>query len=167
MAASKARSPRSKSSGSSASALDPAASAWDRAVRLLVRHDRSAAEIRSRLAALEIAPAVIERTIRRLHELSYLDERRFAFSAAEQAAHRGRGSDYVRAQLMAKGVAETLIEDGIAAAFDDETQLARTVLARRYPDEPRQPAERAKAARFLHQRGFPEAVVLAILEEGC
>jgi len=119
------------------------------------------------LAALEIAPSVIEATVRRLHELSYLDDRRFAHSAAEQAAQRGHGSDYVRAQLTAKGVAEALIEEGIVAAFDDETHLARTVLARRYPQEPQQPAERAKAARFLHQRGFPEAVVLAILGEGC
>ena len=133
----------------------------------MVRHDRSECEIRSRLVALEIAPAVIESTIRRLHELRYLDERRFAVAAAEQAAQRGHGSDYVRAQLTTKGVAAALIEDSIAAAFDDETRLARAVLARRYPDEPQQPAERAKAARFLYQRGFPEAVVLAILGEGC
>jgi regulatory protein len=167
VAALKARSPRSRSNVSSGAARDPTASAWERAVRLLVRHDRSEFEIRGRLAALEIAPPIIEATIRRLHELRYLDERRFAFAAAEQAAQRGHGSDYVRAQLTAKGVAEALIEDGIVATFDDETRLARAVLARRYPNEPQHPAERAKAARFLHQRGFPEAVVLAILGEGC
>jgi regulatory protein len=133
----------------------------------LVRHDRSEFDIRTRLAALAIAPSIIDATVRRLHDLSYLDERRFAFSAAEQAAQRGHGSDYVRAQLAAKGVAESLIEDSIVAAFNDETRLARSVLARRYPHEPQHPAERAKAARFLHQRGFPESVVLAILGEGC
>jgi len=148
-------------------APDSTAWAWDRAVRLLVRHDRSEFEIRSRLAALDVSSAVIDTTIRRLRELRYLDDRRFAGAAAEQAAQRGHGSEYVRAQLTMKGIAEALIDDSIAAAFTDETQLARRVLARRYPIEPQRPAERAKAARFLHQRGFPEAVVLAILGEGC
>jgi len=149
------------------SAPDSAAWAWDRAVRLLVRHDRSEFEIRSRLTELDVSAAVIDTTIHRLRELCYLDDRRFAGAAAEQAAQRGHGSEYVRAQLTMKGVAEALIDDSIAAAFPDETQLARQVLARRYPSEPQRPAERAKAARFLHQRGFPEAVVLAILGEGC
>jgi regulatory protein len=136
-------------------------------VRLLARHDRSAFELRGRLAALEIAPNVIDATVGRLHDLRYLDDRRLAAAAAEQAAHRGRGSEYVRAQLTLKGIAEALIEASIAAAFGDETRLARQVLARRYPHPPEQPSARAKAARFLSQRGFPEAVVLAILGEGC
>jgi regulatory protein len=149
------------------SAPDPAAWAWDRAVRLLARHDRSEFEIRSRLAVLDISSAVIDATLRRLRELRYVDDRRFAGAAAEQAVQRGRGSEYVRAQLTMKGVAEPLIDDSVAAAFADETHLARQVLARRYPSAPQRPAERAKAARFLQQRGFPEALVLAILGEGC
>ena len=148
-------------------APDPAAWAWDRAVRLLARHDRSEFEIRSRLLGLEVSSAVVDATIRRLRELHYVDDRRFAGTVAEQAAQRGHGSEYVRAQLTMKGVAEPLIDDSIAAVFTDETHLARQVLARRYPNEPQRPAERAKAARFLYQRGFPEAVVLAILGEGC
>ena len=167
MAASKARSRRSRSSASKGAAPDPAAWAWERAVRLLARHDHSEFELRGRLALRGVAPIIIDATVRRLHDLRYLDDRRFAVAAAEQAAHRGRGSDYVRAQLTLKGIEETLIEESIAAAFDDETRLARQVLARRYPSAPQQPSERAKAARFLSQRGFPEAVVLAILGEGC
>ena len=159
--------PRLQVRQAASSAPDPAVWAWDRAVRLLVRHDRSEFEIRSRLTALEVSSAVIDATIHRLRELRYVDDRRFAGAAAEQAAQRGHGSEYVRAQLTMKGVAEPLIDDSIAAAFTDETHLARQVLARRYPIEPQRPAERAKAARFLHQRGFPEAVVLAILGEGC
>jgi regulatory protein len=167
VAASRARSPKSKSSASNASPSAPAARAWERAVRLLAPHDRSEYEIRNRLAALDVAPTVIEATIRHLHDLHYLDDRRFAAAAAEQACQRGHGSEYVRAQLTLKGVAEALIEDSITATFHDEVRLARQVLERRYPVEPQRPAERAKAARFLYQRGFPEAVVLAILGEGC
>jgi regulatory protein len=146
---------------------DPAAWVWERAVRLLARHDRSEFEMRGRLALLDVSPTVIDATIGRLQELRYLDDRRFALAAAEQAARRGHGSEYVRAQLTLKGIAETLIEESIATVFDDEPRLARQALARRYPHTPQPPSERAKAARFLFQRGFPEAVVLAILGEGC
>ena len=123
--------------------------------------------MRGRLALLEVSPTLIDATICRLQELRYLDDRRLALAAAERAVQRGHGSDYVRAQLTMKGVAETLVDDSIASTFHNEAQLARRVLTRRYPKPPQQLAERAKAARFLLQRGFPEAVVLAILGEGC
>lgn len=119
------------------------------------------------MAALDVSAAVIDATVHRLRELRYLDDRRFATTAAEQARDRGHGSEYVHAHLTMKGVADALIEECIAAIFHDQMRLAREVLARRYPSPPQRPAERAKAARFLHQRGFPEAVVLAILGEGC
>jgi regulatory protein len=167
VAASRARSPRSRSSASSRGVRDAAGEAWERAVRLLARHDRSEFEIRTRLAAVDVAPPLIDTTVRRLRERRYLDDRRLATTAAEFAAQRGHGSEYVRAQLTAKGVAEALIEESITATFDNELGLARQVLERRFPHQPQLPAERAKAARFLYQRGFPEAVVLAILGEGC
>jgi regulatory protein len=123
--------------------------------------------MRARLVAAGATPAVVDGVVQRLYALHYLDDRRFAAGAAEATHRRGRGSEYVRAQLTAKGVAEELIDEAVDAAFTNETQLARSVLATRYPAEPQRPAERAKAARFLSQRGFPEAVVLAILGEGC
>ncbi len=136
-------------------------------MRLLAVHDRSEQELRVRLAALGAPPPAIDATIRRLRDLRYLDDRRFAAHAAEQAVRRGRGRDYVRAQLTAKGLDEQFVDEAVHAAFADETHLAREVLRRRFPTVPCRPAERAKAARFLYQRGFPEAVVLAILGEGC
>lgn len=135
-------------------------------MRLLAAHDRSEQEIRSRLAAGGASSGAIDATVRRLRELRYLDDQRFAHAVAEQAQRSGRGSEYVRATLAAKGVAQSLIESAVAASFDDESALARQALARRYPDGP-VAAERAKAARFLLRRGFPEAVVFAILGEDC
>jgi len=124
-------------------------------------------EIRIRLTAAGVAPSVIRATVARLHRLHYVDDRRFAQSAAEQAARRGHGSAYARAQLAAKGVADALIDEALSAPFADELELARAVLARRYATLPERPAERAKAARFLLRRGFPESVVFAILDEPC
>ena len=141
--------------------------AWRRALRLLAAHDRSTHEIRTRLDASGAAPEIIAATVSRLQELHYLDDERFARTTAEAAARRGYGSERVRAELTAKGVAEPLVDAAIAAAFADEPALARGALTRRFPTPPRGARERAKAARFLLQRGFPEAVVLAILGEGC
>ena len=145
----------------------PAEAAWRRALRLLAAHDRSTHEINARLDAAGVAPEIIATTIRRLKELNYLDDERLARTVAEAVARRGHGSERVRTGLAAKGVAEPLVDAAIAAAFADESALARHVLARRFPTPPQSARERAKAARFLLQRGFPEAVVLAILGEGC
>jgi regulatory protein len=136
-------------------------------VRLLAARDRSEHEIRARLAAADVRPTAIDATVRRLQRLRYLDDRRFADGTAERAVRDGHGSVYVRARLSMHGVTESLIDAAVDAAFTDEAALARRVLARRYPHVPAAPRERAKAARFLSQRGFPDTVVLAILEEGC
>jgi regulatory protein len=141
--------------------------AWDRAIRLLAVRDRSEQEIRSRLAASGESATAIAATVRRLRHFRYLDDRRFALGLAEQAMRRGYGSEYVRAQLEHKGVAEPVIEQALHASFENEVELARHALARHFPEEPRERAERAKAARFLLRRGFPEVVVFAILDEAC
>jgi regulatory protein len=129
--------------------------------------DRSEQELRRRLTAAGASPAAITATVRRLRRLRYLDDHRFAFGAAEQAARRGYGSEYLRDRLEQHGVADELIEAVIEANYGDETALARQALGRRFAVEPRMPAERARAARFLSRRGFPEAVVFAILGEAC
>lgn len=136
-------------------------------MRWLAAHDRSVHEIRTRLDAVATSPAIIDTTIARLRQLHYLDDERFAHTTAEAAARRGHGSERVRAELTAKGVAEPLVAAAVDAAFSDEPALARRVLTRRFPHPPQRAGERAKAARFLLQRGFPESVVLAILGEGC
>jgi regulatory protein len=100
-----------------------------------------------------------------LRQLHYLDDGRFAREAAGAAQRRGQGSERVRADLTAKGVAESLIEAAVAAAFEDEAELAQRALAQQYPAGAHSAPERAKAARFLLRRGFPEAVVLGLLGE--
>jgi regulatory protein len=145
----------------------PATRAWELAVRWLAAQDRSEQEIRARLTARGFPQGTINSTLRRLHHLHYLDDRRTALGTAERAARDGHGSEYVRAQLLAKGVAEALIDEAIAAAFADELQLARRAFTRRYPVPPERQADRAKAARYLLGRGFPEDVVFAIVGEPC
>ncbi len=114
-----------------------------------------------------MSATTIAATIRRLRQCRYLDDQRLATAVAERAALRGYGSEYVRAQLAHKGVADEVIEQAVRASFEHEAELARRAVARHFLGQPQQPAERAKAARFLLRRGFAEAVVFAIVDEAC
>jgi regulatory protein len=145
--------------------LKDSEAAWQYALRLLAAHDRSELEVRQRLAARAASPATIGATIARLRDLHYLDDTRFARGTAERAVRRGHGSEWVRAELAAKGVTSALIDEVVAGAYANEAALARSVLARRFATPPAHATERAKAARFLLQRGFPEAIVLRVLGE--
>ncbi|MBP1684732.1 MAG: recombination regulator RecX [Deltaproteobacteria bacterium] len=136
-------------------------------MRVLAVRDRSEHEMRSRLAAGGASPATITAIVRRLRQRGYLDDQRLARSAAERAARRGYGSEYLRASLEQQGVADGVIAAALRAAYDDEAAVARQTLERRFGAEPCTPAERGRAARFLARRGFPEAVVFAILGEAC
>jgi len=86
---------------------------------------------------------------------------------ATRALRRGYGSRRVRADLGSKGVGKAIIDLVLARTFVDEAALAQQVLRRRYRTPPQDDASRARAARFLLQRGFPQRIVLAILREGC
>ena len=161
--------PRNRASKSSASEPPAAAetTVWQRALRLLAARERSTAELAARLRRAGGTDAAVEAALERLRALGYLDDARVAQHAAAQAARRGRGSIYARAHLAARGVDRALIDTAIRDHFTDEAALAGSVLARRYATPLRSLADRARASRFLLQRGFPRAVVLAILGEGC
>ena len=111
--------------------------------------------------------AAIEAIVQRLQHHRYLDDGRFAEGIARRAVRRGQGSRRARSDLHKKGIAKALIDDALARSFLDEADLARQTLSRRYKTPPQDKASRARAARFLLQRGFPQRIVLAILKEGC
>jgi regulatory protein len=140
---------------------------WRYALRLLGARDRSEKEVRERLARREVETAEIEAIVRRLYRYRYLDDERFADAMARRAQRRGYGSRRVRADLKGKGIAKALIDEVVGTTFVDERELARRALSRRYKTAPEDDKTRARAARFLLQRGFPQRLVLAILKEGC
>jgi regulatory protein len=136
-------------------------------VRLLGARDRSEHEVRERLARRGSDGAAIDAIIQRLQRYRYLDDSRFSEAVARRAVRRGYGSRRVRADLTARGIAGGVIAATVDATFVDEEELARRTLARRFKDIPEDDAGKARAARFLMQRGFPQRLVLAILKEGC
>jgi len=132
---------------------------------LLTAGDRSEHEIRTRLAARGHEAEDVDDTVQRLQRAGYLDDARVAEGVAAVGARRGYGSLRVRAQLRGRGIDAALISAAIQTSFADEPSLARQLLNKRYPSKPSTPAERGKAARFLAQRGFPAAIVMALVGE--
>lgn len=141
------------------------AAAWDEAVRLLVRRDRSASEVRAELARRGRPEAVVDVTLARLVDLGYVDDNRLAADLAERMIERHRGSLQVEASLVARGLDPAAITAAVANSAHDELERARDLLAGRFPEGLAAARTRARAARFLHGRGFPESVVLAIIGE--
>ncbi|HVM97155.1 MAG TPA: regulatory protein RecX [Candidatus Acidoferrales bacterium] len=158
---------RSKADPPRRSRSNASETAWTLAVRWLAARDRSSAEVHRRLEAAGVESTLVEATLQRLRNLGYVDDTRFASSYAEMAARRGHGSERVRSELEARGVNREAVEAAIGNSFENERELAQRALARHQTKPPTTANERARAARFLLNRGFPEAVVLAIIGEGC
>lgn len=102
------------------------------AVRLIEHHDRTAADLRARLATRGYAADTIEEVLERLISGGYVDDRRYAERFAELAvANRGMGSRRIRMELVRRGVPkEMAIETGLDLAGDDRVR-AEQVAERR------------------------------------
>ncbi|MCX8073711.1 MAG: recombination regulator RecX [Candidatus Binatia bacterium] len=133
----------------------------------LGRFDRSVGETALYLERIGCPPEIITRVLQRLQEQHLLDDERFALNRAQAWARRGYGRLRAGADLAARGVDEAQIARALQASFADERERAREIVGRRFPHARADVRERARAARFLLSRGFPEEVVLAILGEGC
>lgn len=144
----------------------PEERAWARALRWLAARDVSCQEMARRLEAVGFA-AEVPAVLTRLTTAGYLDDARLAVDRAERLRQRGQGSRRIRADLERAGVEGAVIEIAVREDPREETERARRVLQARWVAGPDSPRERARAARFLVARGFPEEVVLAILGEGC
>lgn len=149
-------------------AVDAEQQAYDRAVRLLGYRPRSQVEIRQRLAAAEVEPAMIEAVVQRLADEGYLNDEDFArFWVENRERFRPRSPQALRQELRRKGVADDAISaavadlDPVASACEAGRPRARRLAA--LPD--RDPVTfRRQLAEFLLRRGFDhDAVRAAVL----
>jgi regulatory protein len=155
------RRPRSRDSASS----EPP-DAYTAALVLLSQRELSEAQIRARLARRGCPPDSIDAAVARLTADGTLDDRRVARAAARaEAAIRGRGPARVRQRLQALGLDAEVVQEAVAATFEDVDQdaLLDAALARRLRG--RSIAElddraRARLTRGLVAQGFSIGAVL-------
>jgi regulatory protein len=126
------------------------------AYRYLGHRDRTVAEVRRRLEAEHVQPAVLEEAVAELEGQGYLDDARYAKRFAEdRRTIDAWGVERIERRLLAVGVEPALI----AAAIDErdtgeELEAALAVLRRRFPRAPSDDRGRERALGMLVRKGY-------------
>jgi regulatory protein len=112
--------------------------------------------------------AAMDTVVRRLVELNYLSDTRFA---ADYTRLRKEGQKLgrrrVQQDLSAKGIAPTLANTAIATAYDgiDEAALARDYCARKRMKPPANDKETTRTMGRLLRAGFSSSAVFKVLRQ--
>jgi regulatory protein len=130
--------------------------ALDLAYRYLGHRDRTVAEVRARLEARGVEPAIVEEAVAELSRQGYLDDARYAQRfAQDRRAIDAWGAERIERRLLAVGVDPELI----AGALDErgageELDAALAVLRRRFANAPTDDRERERALGVLIRKGY-------------
>lgn len=120
------------------------------AIRALARRELSVVELILRLERAGVPPDEREAAIAYLCQSGYVSDARVASERARILTERMRGDAAIRADLAKRGIAESTIEDALAALAPEEVRVER--LVDRLGRSPR-------LVRTLRQRGFSEETV--------
>ena len=141
----------------------PPASAYDKALGLLVRREHSARELKSKLARRGLDRAETDAALEKLQSKDFQSDARFGEMLVRSRIEGGYGPRWIVAELRTHGINEAAAHELIDAAAPDWAEQIRRQLRRRYGSKPAKDfAERAKRAAFLLRRGFPAATVQSI-----
>jgi regulatory protein len=135
-------------------------SALDVATRSLARRDRSETDLRRILARKGVSEEDAEAALETLRTTGAVDDRRFAFAAAQTLARKGFGDRAVVFRLGREGIERELAEEAVAS-LAPEAERAADAVARRGPGE--------RTLRWLRARCFSrdsiDHAMAAIAEE--
>jgi len=136
------------------------------ALRLLVRREHSAQELRHKLKTRGCPRALVDQVVIVLTDEGTLSDGRFADIYARGRFERGFGPLRIEAELRERGVAQALIEAALAdyAAYWRDS-ACRQRHKRFGRQAPREFGERARQMRFLQQRGFSGEQIRAALDD--
>ena len=130
------------------------------ALRKLKTRDRFESEIR--LFLVEFPTESVERVIRFLKERRIIDDTKTTFSLVERySGRRSIGLEKLRAELVERGAPEETIDVALGnSAVGEGDKMLEALSAKFSPGD----GARAKAARFLFSRGFPEEEIESALD---
>lgn len=139
-------------------ALEPDC-ARERALRILGYRERSVRELERRIVDDGYPAGVAREIVSRFVELALVDDARFAALWARTRAAAGYGASRIVRELRRKGVSPATIEEAIAEAFEDESEVerAKTLVGNRAPQSAR---DREKLIHKLIRRGFSMSAAL-------
>jgi regulatory protein len=143
------------------------------AIGALGRRMRSVAELKRLLRRrvdekTEYGETLVALVIRRLKDQGYLNDVRYAAAYSSLRRDNERfGRQRVISELKARGVHAEVIDQAVAAAYDDvdEEQQARAYLRRKRIAQPKHQKEMARVFRQLLRAGFRARAIFAIFEK--
>jgi regulatory protein len=136
--------------------------AYMKAIRFLGTRPRTEKEVQTKLLSAGYEHPIIEETLRRLSEQSYIDDRQFAKLWTEHRIQSQRkGKAYIRQELLQKGVDREHVQKALQDIDpDDELSSALEIGSKKWRQTSGQPIERQrKTMAFLLRRGFSPDVV--------
>ncbi|MBM4265929.1 MAG: regulatory protein RecX [Deltaproteobacteria bacterium] len=134
------------------------------AMRALARRPRTTTEIEALLRERALPGEVVAATLERLRERAYLDDGAVVEAVVRDGERRHIGSVRIAQVLARRGLSDALVERARAESAEGDLERARRLVARRFRLGFGEDSRRlARAARLLRSRGYPGAVVRAIL----
>jgi regulatory protein len=136
----------------------------------LNRRERTVGEVERHLERKGIGVEAREDSVRVLLEDGYLDDGRYALMFVhDKRALDGWGSERIRRELNARGIARELIEGALArdelerGGGETELDRALAILRRRFPSPPHERRDRERALGMLLRKGFDGELALDAL----
>lgn len=141
--------------------------AKEEAYRFLGRRERSEHEVCEHLRGKGYETEVVEAVLGRLKELDYVNNRRFTLLwVKDRAFSKQKGSEFLKKELLNKGISLNLIEDILEAEFNPENEyvVALECAKKKLKSYPKDPAIwKSKLWRFLAQRGFQGEIIVDVI----
>jgi regulatory protein len=137
------------------------------ALRMLMRRDYTAFELRKKLIDKEHTPEDITAALDSLAADRLLDDRRVAISFVRVSSSlKGRGRLRIARELEVRGVAKDLIREALEALpAEDETESIRRFLARKRLPARLPAADHRRIFGQLIRRGFSADIIARVIRE--
>ena len=151
------------------STTDPAERARALALAMLDRAQRSSADLKARLVAKDVEPAIADAIVARYIEVGLLDDGALAAMIARtRQTERGQAPRVIAAELRRKGFSETDIESALEHITGDvQWESARTLAESKWgrmSDLDSEVRVRRLSA-FLGRKGYPASMVFGVVRD--
>ncbi|MEM8484605.1 MAG: RecX family transcriptional regulator [Bacteroidota bacterium] len=145
--------------------------AKEAAIMYLGHRARTEHEVRTKLRGKAFEEEIIDQVVKRLYELSYLDDEQFASRYTQNRfQYKGYGPQRIRTELRRLGIAPALIEQALEALLPANDVVARAQVEaekrlRRLRNEKDLYKKRRKLFDFLVRRGHTSEVAREVIEK--
>lgn len=135
-------------------------------LHLLTRREHSQKQIEQKLVVKGYQREQVSAVINNLTEQNWQDDTRYAESYLNMRSQKGFGPVKIAYELRQQGVDKAKVDELINAKKADWTELLQQLYRRKFANPTiSDNAERSKRIRFLSQRGFPNSMIIDVLNQ--